>query len=279
MRRVVNLPAIFGLGFGVLLYCATITLAAEKLNSPMSEQKEIFEWVDGCRRDDTSASDESTSSIQVRKALFDLEKRFLFASQRVYNERVALEAELRSDIQWVQIFTFVTFLVSLLAACFVSVNVNHFSSRDGVIPARTSFDPLAPAAKGRPSRVGTRSRLVRTGITDHPNTPPRWFLMSVILLPIISASLSGYVAIISPKDDAARLRLKLTSMTVIHKLMAASLLSQNCLKTRNPDTHDEERLAKNLDNWRIKYQALFEAQAIPGTRENDTATNSSASPP
>ena len=34
-----------------------------------------------------------------------------------------------------------------------------------VIPARTSFDPLAPAAKGRPSRVGTRSRLVRTGIT------------------------------------------------------------------------------------------------------------------
>jgi len=33
-----------------------------------------------------------------------------------------------------------------------------------VIPARTSFDPLAPAAKGRPSRVGTRSRLVRTGI-------------------------------------------------------------------------------------------------------------------
>ena len=34
-----------------------------------------------------------------------------------------------------------------------------------VIPARTSFDPLAPAAKGRPSRVGTRSRLVRTGIS------------------------------------------------------------------------------------------------------------------
>jgi len=36
-----------------------------------------------------------------------------------------------------------------------------------VIPARTSFDPLAPAAKRRPSRVGTRSRLVRTGII-HP---------------------------------------------------------------------------------------------------------------
>ena len=33
-----------------------------------------------------------------------------------------------------------------------------------LIPARTSFDPLVPAAKGRPSRVGTRSRLVRTGI-------------------------------------------------------------------------------------------------------------------
>ena len=35
---------------------------------------------------------------------------------------------------------------------------------DMVIPARTSFDPLAPAAKGRPSRVGTKSRLMRTGI-------------------------------------------------------------------------------------------------------------------
>ena len=34
-----------------------------------------------------------------------------------------------------------------------------------LIPARTSFDPLAPAAKGRPSRVGTRSKLVRTGIS------------------------------------------------------------------------------------------------------------------
>jgi len=34
-----------------------------------------------------------------------------------------------------------------------------------LIPARTSFDPLAPAAKGRPSCVGTRSRLVRTGMT------------------------------------------------------------------------------------------------------------------
>jgi len=34
-----------------------------------------------------------------------------------------------------------------------------------LIPARTSFDPLVPAAKGRLSRVSTRSRLVRTGIT------------------------------------------------------------------------------------------------------------------
>ena len=40
-----------------------------------------------------------------------------------------------------------------------------------VIPARTSFDPLAPAAKRRPSRVGTRSRLVRTGMTGTPTLP------------------------------------------------------------------------------------------------------------
>jgi len=45
--------------------------------------------------------------------------------------------------------------------------ISHPAIRDialRLIPARTSFDPLAPAAKRRPSRVGTRSRLVRTGI-------------------------------------------------------------------------------------------------------------------
>jgi len=51
-----------------------------------------------------------------------------------------------------------------MAKTLAQFDFNASPVNEPLIPARTSFDPLAPATKGRPSRVGTRSRLVRTGI-------------------------------------------------------------------------------------------------------------------
>jgi hypothetical protein len=188
--------------------------ADQGATTPPNEHAEIAQWVEECRSADVTHLNQEASKAQ--RAMLPEERRLLSIDTDISNERGELERRLTSDDRLVQALNFVTFLVSMLAACFVAINANHFQ-----VPKNPQDQAAAQ--------------------------PPRWFILFVILLPIVSASINGYVAIISPKDEAVQARQRLASVTAIHKTMAMSLATVNCLAADDPDLASRTRLSNNIE--------------------------------
>ena len=129
-----------------------------------------------------------------------------------------------------------------------------------LIPARTSFDPLAPAAKGRPSRVGTRSRLVRTGITETADAPT--------FLPLPTSLVGQRVADLALADHQNRLDVgelaarAATSVRTLSRLFPAETgLTFKAWRQRARIAHAMDRLARGNAIAKVSVEAGFASTA------------------